>query len=279
MRGRMCLVTGASQGIGKETAVGLARQGATVVLLCRDRARGEAAVQDVQARGNGGEVSLLLADLSSMREVRRVAQEFRERYSRLDVLVNNVGGIYMERRLSAEGNEMTLATNHLSAFLLTGLLLELVVASPQGRIVNVSSSLHRLARLDLQDLQNERRYGGLKAYCRSKLCNALFTHELARRLKETRATANFLHPGAVASGFGRNNAGFFGWLVRAVAPFHLTPEQGARTLIHLASAPEVARVSGGYFEDCKQRRPSSSSSDDALARQLWEHSARLTGLT
>jgi NAD(P)-dependent dehydrogenase (short-subunit alcohol dehydrogenase family) len=283
MKGRVCLVTGATQGIGKVTARELARMGATVVIVARSRERGEAVVREIiDVTGNGG-VELLLSDLSLMSEVRRLAAEVGARHERLHVLVNNAGAVHASRKVTAEGLEMTFAVNHLSYFLLTLLLLPLLEASGtpgwRARIVNVSSRAHRRARLDLDDLQLEKRSYGhyLFQYANTKLMNILFTYELARRLEGKAVTANCLHPGVVATGFGRNDRGLLHLGIRIAARFMLTPEKGADTSIYLASSPEVEGVSGRYFD---RRRPvpsSRASTDVAAQRRLWDLSARIMG--
>ncbi len=277
MQGRVCLVTGATQGIGRETALGLARLGADVHVVARDRARGEAVLVEVR-RAGGGNASLFLADLASQASTRALAEEVKARLPRLHVLVNNAGGIFTERALSPDRIEMTFALNHLGYFLLTGLLVDRLRASAPARVVSVSSSAHVGARIDFDDLQGERGYSGWRAYGQSKLANVLFTRELARRLAGSGVTANCLHPGVVATGFGKNNAGPFSWGVRIAAPFFLSAARGARTSIWLASSPEVAGVTGEYFARCRVAKVSVAARDDAAARRLWEASARLTGL-
>jgi len=277
MEGRVCLVTGGTRGIGKETALGLARLGAEVHLVARNRARGEAVLAEAQ-RAGGGRHSLFVADLASQASTRALAGEVKARLPRLHVLVNNAGGIFTERTLSPDGIEMTLALNHVGYFLLTALLLDRIRESAPARIVNVSSSAHAGARMDFDDLQGQRDYAGWKAYGQSKLANVLFTRELARRLAGSGVTANCLHPGVVATGFGKNNSGPFAWGVRIAAPFMLSPARGARTSIYLASSPEVEEVTGEYFARCRVAKVSEAARDDAAARRLWEASERLTGL-
>jgi NAD(P)-dependent dehydrogenase (short-subunit alcohol dehydrogenase family) len=277
MEGRVCLVTGATRGIGRATALGLARLGADVHLVARDRVRGEAALAEVR-RAGGGRHSLFVADLASQASTRALAEEARARLPGLHVLVNNAGAIFTRRTLSPDGIEMTLALNHLGYFLLTALLLDRMRASAPARIVNVASTAHVGARVDFDDLQGERGYGAWKAYGQSKLANVLFTRELARRLAGSGVTANCLHPGVVATGFGRNGSGPLSWGVRIAAPFLLGPARGARTSIYLASAPEVENVTGEYFARCRVAAVSDAARDDATARRLWEASLRLTGL-
>ncbi len=275
MNGKVVLITGANAGIGKITAQELAKMGARVVMVARSRERGEAALADVR-RGSGSDrVDLLLADLSVQAEVRRLAAEFRERYGRLHVLVNNAGALIMTRQESADGIEMTFALNHLAYFLLTDLLLDLLKANAPARIVNVSSAAHFRAKLDFDDLENKTKYSGMNVYSQSKLANVYFTYELARRLEGTGVTANCLHPGFVASNFAKNN----GWLAKMgmflMRPFAISVEKGAETSIYLASSPQVAGVTGQYFDKKKAVRSSAVSYDETAARRLWGTSEQL----
>ncbi|RKI38551.1 SDR family oxidoreductase [Corallococcus sp. AB004] len=278
--GKVCLITGATGGIGQETAKALARRGATLVLSGRDEARTAATVAAVREAAPGARVETLLADLSSLQSVRDLAKAFRDRHPRLDVLINNAGLIIDRRQVTVDGYEATFATNHLSHFLLTHLLRDLLVASGQARIINVSSEGHRLAHSDfLDDPQTEkRRYDGIRVYGNAKLSNILFSRGLTKRLAGTQVTANALHPGAVATGFGHNSQGFFKHLIKLASPFMLSPEKGARTSIYLASSPEVAGVSGEYFIKCRKAKPSSAARDEALAERLWQVSEELTGV-
>jgi len=279
MEGKVCLVTGGTGGIGLVTAGEMARRGASVVLVGRSRARCEAAAEGIRARAGQATVDWIAADLSAQAEVRLLAEAFRRRYDRLDVLVNNAGALYLDRRESVDGIEMTLALNHLAPFLLTSLLLDLLRASAPSRVVVVSSEAHRVAPLDFEDLQARTRYRGFRTYGRSKLMNLLFTRELARRLENTGVTVNALHPGLVASGFF-DGPGRGLWLARWMAAiFAATPEVGARTPIHLAGAAEVEGVTGGYFVKRKAVEPAPTARDDEAARRLWDLSAELTGLT
>ena len=273
--GKVCLLTGATTGIGRAAAEGLARSGLTLVLAGRDAARTEAAVEGVRRASGNDRVEGLVADLSLGSEVRRLAVEFRARHRRLDVLVNNAGAIFTRREETAEGREKTLALNHLAYFLLTRELLDLLLASAPARVVNVASEAHRGTRLDFDDLDSRHRYSGLGVYGRSKLMNLLFTAELARRLEGKAVTANALHPGVVATGFGGNTPGLFRTLVRIAQPFMLSPEKGARTLVYLATSPEVEGVSGKYFYRCREMRPSPAARDPESARRLWELSEQL----
>jgi retinol dehydrogenase 12 len=276
MKGKTVLVTGANQGIGKATAIALAQQGADVVILSRNPEKGRAALDDVQAASRGGKAELLVADFASLADVRRAAAEFRAKHKRLDVLVNNAGLIVPERHLTIDGLEETFAVNHLAPFLLTTELLDLLKASAPARIVNVSSEAHRGAKMHWEDLQfANTRYKSFRAYGQSKLANVLFTYELARRLQGTGVTANALHPGVVASGFGQTYPGYLSFLVKVARPFLLTNEEGARTSVHVASSPEVEGVSGKYFAKCRPVRSNAVSYDEASQRKLWSLSLEM----
>jgi NAD(P)-dependent dehydrogenase (short-subunit alcohol dehydrogenase family) len=275
MLGKTVLVTGANQGIGKATAVALAAKGAHVVLVARNAEKGRAALAEVQAAGSGG-AELIVADLSSQEQVRRAAAEYKSRHARLDVLVNNAGVYVPERHTSVDGLEETFALNHLGYFLLTRELLGVLQATAGARIVNVSSDAHRGARMRWDDLQFERTpYRGFKAYGQSKLANVLFTYELARRLAGTGVTANCLHPGVIGSGFGQTYGSALSVLVKIARPFMLTPEEGARTSVYLASSPEVAGVTGKYFSKCKPVQSNAVSYDVQSQQKLWSLSEQL----
>ena len=278
MTGKTCVVTGASSGIGFETALELARRGARVTLVSRSAERCQAAAARIRQETGNAEVGYIAADLSLLAEVRRAAEEILRREERLDVLVNNAGGFFWKRMETAEGLEMTFALNHLNYFLLTNLLLEKLEASAPSRIVCVSSDAHRGGRLNFDDLQNKRKYSGFPAYAQSKLMNVLFTYELSRRLAGSGVTANVLHPGFVASGFGKNN----GLLFRLAMPLAqlgaISPQEGARTSITLASSPEWEGVSGKYFTKEKEVQSAPASYDEESARRLWDVSLELTGL-
>jgi NAD(P)-dependent dehydrogenase (short-subunit alcohol dehydrogenase family) len=278
MKGKICMVTGATAGIGRVTAQALAQQGATVVVVGRDAEKAAQTAAHIQRETGNREVQWLLADLSDQAQVRRLAQEFKERFPRLDVLINNAGAFFLTRQLSADGIEMTLAVNHLSPFLLTHLLLDTLQASAPARVINVASASHRGARIDFEDLQGERKYRGMRAYGQAKLALVLFTYELARRLKGTGITVNALHPGFVATNIGQNNGCLFKLISPLMKLIARRPEEGAQTSIYLATSPEVAGDTGKYFVDNKAVPSDPVSYDEALAKRLWETSAALTGL-
>ncbi len=275
MTGKICLVTGANSGIGLVTAQGLADRGATVVMVCRDRKRGEAALTEIKARSGSSAIDLMLCDLASQKSIREFAEEFKRTHDRLDVLVNNAG-VYSRNRTLVEGNlETTFAVNHLAYFLLTNLLLDVIERSATARIINVSSAAHTYGRIDFDDLQGEKNYSGWRAYANSKLANILFTYELARRLSSTRVTANCLHPGAVATNIFRALPKFVEAIIKLMT---LSPEKGAETSIHLAASPSASGVTGKYFIKKTETRSSPESYNEDTARKLWAVSAQLTGL-
>ena len=279
MAGRTCLITGASNGIGKETAIELARMGATVVMVARDERKGRAAQMEVKER-SGTDAELLFADLASLADVRRLAEEYRSRHDTLHVLINNAGAYNSQRVLSKDGYEMTIAVNHLAHFLLTDLLLDVIKASAPSRIINVSSGAHTGAKIDFDDLQGEHSYGvGMKAYGQSKLANVLYTNELARRLEGSNVTVNSLHPGVVRTGFGRNSGGLIGAVFAVFQtigrPFLLDSAKGAETSIYLASSPDVEATSGEYFVKSKSVASNDISNDPEVARRLWDVSEGL----
>lgn len=283
MRGRVCLVTGASNGIGKAAAISLAKKGASLVLLCRDRDLGEIAMAEISLRSGNEDIDLLLADLGSLCQVREAAGIFLESGRPLHVLVNNAGAIHMDRSLTEDDIETTFAVNHLGHFLLTNMLLDRMRESAPARIVNVSSEAHKIGygdgRMAFDDLMGERQYGGWKAYGQAKLANILFTRELARRLNPAEVTANSLHPGVVASEFGRNNRkGWMPYLQALYRPFCRSNEKGAETAVWLAATPEIEGVTGKYFKDRKIRAPAPQALNDDDATRLWRVSEELAGL-
>ena len=277
MNGKVCVVTGASSGIGKAASLALARLGADVILVCRDKARGEAALAEVGAVAPASIRQLELADLSSLRDVRELAGRL-SRLDRLDVLINNAGLVLARRQVSADGFEYTFALNHLAPFLLTGLLREKLAASAPARVITVSSAAHRAARLDLADLQLTGHFNGWRAYANSKLANILFTRELAIRLTGTGVTANCVHPGTVNTRFGRDGSSMPRFRRGIGRRFLLSAAQGADTVVYLASSPDVAGATGGYYIKRRLRAPSGAARDPATARRLWAISAELTGL-
>jgi NAD(P)-dependent dehydrogenase (short-subunit alcohol dehydrogenase family) len=280
MAGKTVLITGGTGGIGKATAIGLARLGARVGITGRDRARAEAAADDIRTASGNPAVDVYVADMSSQAQVRRLAQEVLDAYPRLDVLVNNVGGFWNTRHITANGLEHTLALNHLAPFLLTNLLLDRLRASAPARIVTLSSGAQAMGRIDFDDLQGERSYSGQRAYNQSKLANVMFTYELARRLEGTGVTATVLHPGVVRTAFGAEDPARWQRLfVPLVRPFMKTTEQGAETPIYLASAPEMNGVSGRYFANRKPKQSSNASYDLAAQARLWQVSGELVGLS
>jgi retinol dehydrogenase-14 len=279
MAGRTVLVTGGTSGIGRATALGLATMGAHVAITGRDRGRTEGAAREICAAG-GGQVDVFVADLSAQSQVRRLAGEVLQRLSRIDVLVNNVGGYWSTRHVTADGLEHTFALNHLAPFLLTNLLLDRLKQSGPARVVTVSSNAQAMGRIDFDDLQGERSYSGSRAYDQSKLANVLFTYELARRLRATPVTANAVHPGVVSTSFGAEDPGRIQrLLVPLMRPFMKAPAQGAVTSIHVASAPDLEQVTGRFFANSKPRRSSKRSYDEAAAARLWQVSADLVGPT
>jgi NAD(P)-dependent dehydrogenase (short-subunit alcohol dehydrogenase family) len=279
MTGRTVLITGGSGGIGRATALGLAAMGAHLAITGRDRGRTEDAAREIRAAGSG-QVDTFVADLSCQSQVRRLAGQVLQSLSRIDVLVNNAGGYWNTRHVTADGLERTFAINHLAPFLLTNLLLDRLKNSAPARVVTVSSNVQAIGRIDFEDLQGERSYSGARAYNQSKLANVLFTYELARRLQATMVTANALHPGVVRTSFGAEDPGSVQRLFTPfVRPFMKAPGRGAATSIHLVSAPDLEQVTGRYFATSKPRRSSRRSYDQAAAARLWQLSADLTGLT
>jgi NAD(P)-dependent dehydrogenase (short-subunit alcohol dehydrogenase family) len=273
---RTCVVTGATSGIGLAAATGLAAGGARVVLVVRDRGRAEEAVRAIRARAPDAAPELVFADLASLASIRRALPELLARCPRIDVLLNNAGVFHLRRQTTADGFEATFGVNHLAPFLLTRLLLERLLGTPGARIVNVASEAHRLGGpLDFDDLQSERRYRPFVAYGRSKLCNVLWTRELARRLGGRGVSANCCHPGAVATRLGQTGAAWTRALGRVLRLVLLTPEQGARTPLWLATAPELAATSGRYFARQRELAPARFACDDDAARRLWEVSEAL----
>ena len=278
MEGKLCVVTGATDGIGRVTARALAERGAEVVLVGRNAAKGAEICKAIRRSSRNDRVRFEQADLSSQAEIRALAERLTAGGTAIDVLVNNVGALFTRRRESVDEIEMTFALNHLGYFLLTGLLLESLTASAAARIVNVASEAHRGAQMNLDDPQGTTRYSGWRAYQQSKLANVLFTYRLAALLKGTPVTANCLHPGFVASKFGQNNGWLFVTILKTLMRFSaIDVEAGARTSVHVATGADVAGVSGRYFDKCREATSSLASRDEESGRRLWELSESLTG--
>jgi NAD(P)-dependent dehydrogenase (short-subunit alcohol dehydrogenase family) len=278
LHGKVCVITGATSGIGEVGAVELARRGARLVLIARERVRGEATLARLRALAPANAHRVHYADFARIAEMKRVAAEIAAAEPRVDLLVNNAGALFTTRQLSADGLEMHFAVNHMAYFVVTQMLRERLVAAAPARVVSTASGAHYGGRLDLDDLQYAKGYRGYQAYQRSKLYNVMWTRELARRLAGTGVTANCFHPGFVATRYGDNAGGIFSWAVRAAKLFAISSEKGARTLVYLATADEVAGVSGGYFYKCRQMTPSAAAQDDAAARRLWDETARLAAM-
>ncbi len=275
MTGKTCLVTGANSGIGKVTAEALARMGARLVIVCRNRERGQPALEEIKKKSGNREVELMTCDFASQKQIRHLADEFLSGHDRLDVLVNNAGLMRRYRETTEDGFEMTFAVNHLGYFLLTNLLLDVLKDSAPSRIVNVASVAHMTGTMNFDDLQSEREYSSMAAYRQSKLANILFTYELARRLEGTLVTANCLHPGVIATNIARDMPKAVSFALKL---FFTGAEKGAETSIYLATSPQVEAVTGKYFADKKEARSNKESYDKEIARRLWEVSAELTGL-
>jgi len=277
MAGRVCAITGASSGLGYETALALARMGATVALLCRSVERGAAARAKIAAATGNDDLYVVHCDLANLDTVHEAAGELLACFDALHVLVNNAGLMLMQRRITVDGFEETFQVNHLGGFLLTDLLRDRLVASAPARVVTVSSFGHRGTAIDFGDLQSERFYDGFAVYCRSKLANVMFTYELARRLEGTGVTANTLHPGFVRTGFGHGSGAVMRMLLTLsqMPPLGVSARRGARTQVWLASAPEIEGISGSYFHGHRSRRSSRISYDQAAQRRLWEASEAL----
>jgi len=278
MTGRTCIVTGATSGIGRATVGALNSAGARLVLVARNAEKAELTRKELLAERPDAEISVHLADLSRLDEIRRVVPALLEDCPRIDVLLNNAGIVMMKRTVTPDGFESMFGINHLAYYLMTRLLLDRIAESPGSRIVSVSSEAHRFAKWDFEDLQSEKSFSGMRVYGNSKLANIMFTRALAKRLEGTGVTANCLHPGAVDTNLGQDN----GWLFKVIHPFTKlflrSPEDGAKTSIHLCMSPEVADVSGTYFQNEKPRRPTDLALDDDAAERLWQMSAEMVDL-
>jgi NAD(P)-dependent dehydrogenase (short-subunit alcohol dehydrogenase family) len=274
MKGKICLVTGANAGIGRATALGLAQMGATIIMVCRSRERGETVQREIRAESGNSQVDLLLADLSAQADIRRLAADINANYSALHVLINNAAIIPQQRRETADHLEMQFAVNHLAYFLLTNLLLDKLKASAPARIVNVASQVHASGVIDFDDLQARRHYHASQVYSNTKLANVLFTYELARRLQGSGVTVNCLHPGVVATNLLNDYMG----VPHGRRDRGIDTSKGAQTSLYLATSPELAVVSGRYYVNQEERRSTAVAYDETLARRLWQVSAELTGL-
>jgi retinol dehydrogenase 12 len=278
VKDKVCVITGATDGIGKEAAYGLALQGATLLIHGRDPDKGARVVTELKARSGNSAIEFLPADFGSLADVRRFAAALMERAPHIDVLINNAGAMFVNRTVSKDGYELTFAVNHLAPFLLTHLLLNTLKSAPQARIVTTASSAHRGARLDFDDLQATRKYAAMGAYGRSKLANILFTRALAKRLEGTTVTATCLHPGFVRTSIARDLGPIPRGIFRLLSRFVRSAQQGAQTLVYLASAAQVQGASGGYYFDCKLTQPAPAGQDDMAAEHLWQVSEKLVGI-
>ena len=275
VRDKLCIVSGATNGIGKQTALGLASQGARVVVVARNKVKGDATVRQLSEATFDKRVELLLCDFASQRSIRAAAEEVLARFPAIHVLVNNAGVVNLKRQVTEDGLEATFAVNHLGYFLFTTLLMDRIVASAPARIVSVASDAHKFGAVDFDDLQSKKRYGGMRVYGRSKGCNLLFNLELARRLEGTGVTANAVHPGAVRTGLGGNSGSLMSILQKVATVFMKSPVAGADTSVYLAASPEVEGVSGGYFFKRKPRTSTAQTRDPELAKRLWTLSEAL----
>jgi NAD(P)-dependent dehydrogenase (short-subunit alcohol dehydrogenase family) len=278
MQGKTIVITGATSGIGQVAAERLAGQGARLLLVARDPRRAAATLARLNSIAPATVHGVYEADLSRISEMKRVGAEIAKAEPRIDVLINNAGAFFGSRRLTEDGLERTFALNHMAYFVLTCALVDRLKAAAPSRIVSTASDAHRGARLDFADLQGEKGYDGYKTYGRSKLCNILFTRELARRLAGIGVTANCLHPGFVATRFGNQAGGWISFAIRAAKLFAISPEKGAETIVHLAASPDAATISGGYFYKCRPAAPTAEAQDDAAAARLWAESVRIAGI-
>jgi NAD(P)-dependent dehydrogenase (short-subunit alcohol dehydrogenase family) len=275
---KICLITGANSGIGKAAAKGLAKLGATIILVSRNHTRGERTAAELEQTTGSNKFHLFMADLSSQSSILRLANEIKDKFNNLDILINNAGAYFSKRHITIDGVEATFSVNYLSRFLLTNLLMEMILKSKQGRIINVSGEYHRKGRINFEDMEYSKNYSAFKAICRARLADILFVYELSRRLKNTKVTANSLHPGLVATNIIDNDPDsslIKRILYKSISPFLKTPEEGAETVIYLASSPEVANVTGRYFINKKSVQSSQLSYDEKLAAQLWKTSEQM----
>ena len=278
MKGKVVVLTGATSGIGQVAAERLAEMGARMVLVARDKTRGDVTLARLRKLAPGAEHSVHYANLSRLAQMKEVAAEIAAAEPRIDVLINNAGALFNSRHVTEDGLELTFALNHVAYFVLARGLRERLIAAAPARVVNTASDAHKGASLNFDDLQSAKDYNGFKVYGRSKLCNILFTRELARSLAGTGVTANCLHPGFVSTRFGDQSGGLLSYGVRLAKTFAISPEKGAKTIVYLVSSAEVATVSGEYFYQCHPLTPTKEAQDDAAARRLWSETAKLAGL-
>jgi NAD(P)-dependent dehydrogenase (short-subunit alcohol dehydrogenase family) len=279
MQGKTVVVTGGTSGIGEIAAIELAKKGARILLVARDAVRADAVLAKLRAANGDAAHGVHLADLSRIAEMKRVGAEIALVEPRIDVLINNAGAVFTKRQESADGLEMTFAVNHMAYFVLTNMLLTGLKATPGARIVNTAAMGYRYGKLDFDDLQLKKHYSAVAAYSRTKLCNVLFTRELASRFADTGVTANCLHPGTVSTRLGHNNSGLLIMMLKIAMPlFLISPEEGAKTIIYLASSPDVANVTGGYYYKCKRENLKAIAMNDVDAQRLWKASAMLSGV-
>ncbi|MCS6903988.1 MAG: SDR family oxidoreductase [Bacteroidia bacterium] len=275
MENQICLITGCNTGIGKVTAIELAKRGATIIMACRNQVKAERAKVEIIAQSQNPRIDLFLVDLSLQSSIRKFAEAVHKKYNKIDILINNAGAIYYHRYVTPEKIELTFAVNHLAYFLVTHLLLDLIKAAPQGRIINVASRAHQGYTIDFNDLMGEKNYSPFKAYGQSKLANIMFTYKLAEYLQGTKVTANCLHPGLVNTEFARDMPFWFRMIFTYLG---LTPEKGAETTIYLATEPSLAGVTGKYFYKKKEAKTSYISYDKNIQQQLWDISLKLVGI-
>jgi NAD(P)-dependent dehydrogenase (short-subunit alcohol dehydrogenase family) len=279
MQGKTVVITGATSGIGEIAAIDLAKRGARIVFTARNPLRADAMMTQLSIANAAAKHAVHLGDLSRLAEMKRLAGEIAAGEPKIDVLINNAGALFSTRETTADGLEMTFATNHIAYFVVTNLLLDRLKATPGARIVSTASDAHKQGKLDFDDLQSEKSYSAFRVYGTSKLCNILFTRELARRLAGTGVTANCLHPGFVSTGFGDNNDGLWGFVIGIAKKLAaITPEDGAKTIGYLASAPEVAGQTGGYYYKSALATPTAAAQNDGDAKRLWDVSAKIAGV-
>jgi NAD(P)-dependent dehydrogenase (short-subunit alcohol dehydrogenase family) len=279
MKDKICIVTGANSGIGKATATELALKGARVIMVCRNKEKGMLALEEIKKISKNDTVELMIADLSSQKEIRQLAEKIRKKYPVIHVLINNAGAVNDKWSETVDKIETTFATNHLAYFLLTLLILDNLKSAPNARIINLASEAQRTGKINFEDLNLKNEFSAFKTYSQSKLANVMFTYELARRLKDTNVTVNCMHPGLVRTNFGKDLSGFFKGIIILMKPFMRNSEKAAETVIWLASSPDVEGISGKYYSDKKEIKSNSISYDLQVSKKLWEESEGMTGLT